>query len=134
MSNDFTAFAGGDVVDSQGEVGVPDWKANLTAIYALDAWKFAWSTRYIQGVNVENDSVDAFGTIGTYLYHDAQVRFAFGDERQFTAFVGIDNVFDKEPPFLGQGVPGDVTGTNTALDVYDAIRRYWYLGFEVALR
>ena len=134
MSNDFTPFAGGEVVDSQGEVGVPDWKANFTVTYALDAWNFAWSTRYIQGVNVENDSVDAFGTIGTYLYHDAQARFAFGDERQFTAFVGIDNVFDKEPPFLGQGVPGDVTGTNTASDVYDAIRRYWYLGFEVALR
>lgn len=134
LSNDFTPFAGGDVVDSQGEIGVPDWKANLTATYTLSAWNFAWSTRYIHRVNVENDSVDAFGALGTYLYHDVQARFAFGDEKKYKAFVGIDNVFDKEPPFLGQGVPGDVTGTNTASDVYDAIRRYWYLGFEVSLR
>ena len=133
MSNDFIPFDGGEVIDNQGEIGYPDWKANLTARYQFDAWSASWSTRYIRSVNVENDSVEAFGKIGSYLYHDVQARYVFGDERRYTAFVGIDNVFDKEPPFLGQGIPGDVTGTNTAADVYDAIRRYWYVGFELAL-
>lgn len=133
ISNDFLPFVGGEVVDSQGEIGVPDWKANFTAQYVLEDWSVAWSTRYIDGVNVENDSIDAFGKLGSYIYNDIHVRYVFGDDRNYTAFVGIDNVFDKEPPFLGQGVPGDVTGTNTAADVYDAIRRYWYVGFEVAL-
>ncbi|MBL6824189.1 MAG: TonB-dependent receptor, partial [Luminiphilus sp.] len=133
ISNDFLPFVGGEVVDSQGEIGVPDWKANFTAQYVLEDWSVAWSTRYIDGVNVENDSIDAFGKLGSYVYNDIYVRYVFGDDRNYTAFVGIDNVFDKEPPFLGQGVPGDVTGTNTAADVYDAIRRYWYVGFEVAL-
>ena len=129
MSNDFIPFAGGNVVDSQGEIGVPDWKANLNASYLLDDWSFAWTTRYIDGVNIENDQL-ALGTISSYVYNDVQARYHFGDNNQFTAFVGIENVFDKEPPFLGQGIPGDVTGTNTAADVYDAIRRFWYLGFN----
>ena len=129
ISNDFVPFAGGDVVDSQGEIGVPDLKANLTATYIMDDWSFAWSARYIDGVNVENDQIDAFGTIASYTYNDVQARYHFGDNQQYTAFVGIENVFDKEPPILGQGVPGDVTGTNTASDIYDAIRRYWYVGF-----
>lgn len=129
MSNDFVPFSGGNVVDSQGEIGVPDLKANLTATYRLDDWSLQWATRYIQGVNVENDQIDAFGTISSYTYNDVQARYHFGGNDQYTAFVGIENVFDKEPPFLGQGIPGDVTGTNTAADVYDAIRRYWYVGF-----
>jgi len=130
MSNDFVPFSGGDVVDSQGEIGVPDWKGNLTSTYLMDNWSLAWSVRYIDGVNVENDSIDAFGTLSSYAYHDLQARFHFGSNDQYTAFVGIDNALDKEPPFLGQGTPGDVTGTNTAADVYDALRRYWYVGLK----
>jgi len=130
MSNDFIPFEGGDLVDSQGEIGVPDWKANLGATYQTDNWSLAWTMRYIDGVNVENDSIDAFGTLPSYTYHDLQARYRFGSNDQYTAFVGIDNVLDKEPPFLGQGIPGDVTGTNTAADVYDSIRRYWYVGFK----
>jgi outer membrane receptor protein involved in Fe transport len=129
MSNDFVPFEGGNIVDSQGEIGVPDWKANLNVTYLLDDWSFAWTTRYIDGVNIENDQL-ALGTISSYNYNDVQARYHFGDNNQYTAFVGIENVFDKKPPFLGQGIPGDVTGTNTAADVYDAIRRYWYFGFS----
>ena len=129
MSNDFVPFAGGNIVDSQNEIGAPDWKANLTSTYLMDDWNIAWSMRYIHGVNKENDQL-ALGTIGAYTYHDLQARYSFGGDGQYTAFVGIDNVFDKNPPFLGQGIPGDVTGANTAADVYDAIRRYWYVGFR----
>ncbi len=131
MSNDFIPFEGGAVVDDQGEIGVPDWKANFNATYLLDDWSLNWAARYIHGVNVENDQA-VFGTVSSFVYHDLQARYSFGSNNQFTAFVGIDNVLDKEPPFLGQQVPGDVTGTNTAADVYDAIRRYWYLGFNAS--
>lgn len=124
----FTPFEGGEVVDSLGEIGSPEWKANANITYAWNDLTVNWSTRYIDGVNIENDQLD-FGTIGSYLYHDIQARYAFNDG-QYEVFVGVDNVFDKEPPVLGQGIPGDVTGTNTAADVYDAIRTYWYVGFE----
>ncbi len=130
MANDFVPFAGGNIVDSQGEVGVPDWKINFASTYILDNMSFAWSTRYIGDVNVENDSISAFGTIPSYTYHDLQARYSFGADRQYDVFLGVDNVFDKEPPFLGQGIPGDITGTNTASDVYDVIRRFYYVGFR----
>jgi len=130
LANDFVPFAGGNVVDSQGEIGVPDWKINLSSTYLLDNMSFAWSTRYIYGVNIENDSIAAFGTIGSFTYHDLQARYSFGGDGQYDVFLGVDNVFDRKPPFLGQGIPGDVTGTNTAADVYDAIRRYFYVGFR----
>jgi iron complex outermembrane receptor protein len=51
INNDFVPFVGGEVVDSQGQVGVPDLKANLNATYTLDDMLFAYTVRYIDGVN-----------------------------------------------------------------------------------
>lgn len=128
---DFIPFEGGDVVDDLGEIGVPKLKINGTLTYRLDRLTVGWSTRYIKGVNVDNDNPSAGpGTIGDYLYNDIQVRYALGEDGQYELYAGIDNIFDKAPPELGQGVNGDVTGTNTAADIYDAIRRYGYVGFK----
>ncbi|MEC4726018.1 TonB-dependent receptor [Shewanella sp. D64] len=129
LSNDFVPFTGGEVVDSQGEIGAPDLKANFNIIYSLEDLKLAWTVRYIEGVNVENDSVEAFGTLPTYVYHNMQARYHFNDNLEL--YAGANNVFDKKPPFLGQGVPGDATGTNTASDVYDVFGRYYYGGIKV---
>ncbi|TRY31355.1 TonB-dependent receptor plug domain-containing protein [Aliiglaciecola sp. M165] len=131
LSNDFLPFSGGETVDSQGEIGAPDWKVNLNATYLWDEFIFSWSTRYLDRVFVENDQKENFGEIGSYAYHDFQMRYALGENGNYELYAGVDNIFDKEPPFLGQGVPGDITGTNTASDVYDAIRRYYYFGFQV---
>lgn len=131
LSNDFLPFAGGDPVDSQGEIGAPDWKVNLNAVYSFDEFVVSWSTRYLDRVFVENDQKENFGQIGSYVYHDLQGRYTFGEDGNYEVYAGVDNLFDKEPPLLGQGTPGDITGTNTASDVYDAVRRYYYVGFQV---
>ncbi|RDV25130.1 TonB-dependent receptor [Alteromonas aestuariivivens] len=127
--NEYTPFIGGEPVDSQGEIGVPDLRVNAGLTYQWEDLTVNWSTRYIDRVNIENDRLD-FGEIGTYLYHDIQARYVLDAEGKYEVYAGIDNIFDKEPPVLGQGIPGDVTGTNTAADVYDAIRTYWYVGVE----
>lgn len=132
MSNDFVPFTGGETVDSLGEIGVPELKVNANLTYSMDNLTVAWSTRYIDEVYVENDSKEAFGKVDSYLYHDLQVRYALGDEGQYEVYAGVDNLLDEEPPELGQGIPGDITGTNTAADVYDAIRRYYYAGFKIS--
>ncbi|TMM46809.1 TonB-dependent receptor plug domain-containing protein [Colwellia ponticola] len=129
LTNDYVPFVGGEVVDSQGEIGVPDLKANLSATYTIDDVLLSYTLRYIDGVNVENDQVETFGTISSYTYHNLHARYNFGDHYQL--YVGIDNLFDKTPPLLGQGVPGDVTGTNTAADVYDVMGRYYYAGLKI---
>lgn len=129
--NEFTPFEGGEVVDSQGEIGVPDLRVNIGLTYTWEDLTVNWSTRFIDRVNVENDR-PAFGEIGSYVYHDIQARYTLDEDGKYEVYAGIDNLFDKEPPFLGQGVPGDVTGTNTASDVYDAIRTYWYVGIEAS--
>lgn len=131
MENDFIPFEGGNIVDSQGEVGVPDWKVNGNVVFDWQRLRAGWSTRFIGGVNVENDNA-GFGTIDSFFYHDLYVQYQIDEDGKYEFFAGIDNIMDKEPPFLGQGVPGDVTGTNTAADIYDPIGRFFYGGFRLS--
>ena len=128
---EFTPFIGGEVIDNLNEIGSPKLKVNGTLTYDIGNFRFGWSSRYISGVNVDNDNPSSGpGTVGAYLYNDIQVRYTLDEDGQYEVFAGIDNLFDKEPPFLGQGVPGDITGTNTASDVYDVVRRFGYVGIK----
>lgn len=129
IENDFIPFAGGSPVDSQGEIGVPDWKVNATALIDWQNVRVGWSTRYIDQVNIENDQ-PVLGSLDAHWYNDIHARYVLDADGSYEVFAGIDNLFDKKPPFLGQGVPGDVTGTNTAADVYDVVGRYGYVGFK----
>ena len=125
--NDFVPFEGGETVDSLGEIGVPELKVNSTLIADWNDFRFGWSLRYLDEVNIENDRLN-LGTVDQYFYNDVYGSYDFGDAGQYTLYGGVDNLFDELPPELGQGVPGDVTGTNTAADVYDVYGRAFFVG------
>jgi len=68
------------------------------------------------------------------LYHDVQARVRTGENDRFELFLGVDNLFDRKPPILEDGlyVGGiSITGTTTAADVYDPIGRRFYAGVQV---
>lgn len=81
------------------------------------------------------DSASAYATtnLGDYVrtvdsasYVDLYGSYNFEDKG--TVFVGIDNVFDEEPP-----VSVDGFNDNTDVRTFDTIGRYYYLGFKVSL-
>jgi outer membrane receptor protein involved in Fe transport len=41
--------------------------------------------------------------IPAVAYLDLGVRYAFGAEKQFTVYLNVDNVFDKDPPLPAPG-------------------------------
>jgi len=128
IDNNFLPFEGGEIIDNAGEIGSSDWKINGTLVASWDNWQVGWSTRFIDGANIDNDNLERFGTVSSEVYNDINVEYSVGNEERYSFYAGVDNIFDAEPPFLGQGTPGDVTGTNTAADVYDAIGRSVYVG------
>ena len=71
--------------------------------------------------------------IEPYLYNDVQVRYNFGAAQNYDVFFGVDNLFNKKPPLIGQNGVSNVTGTETAADSYDPIGRFFYFGFEAKL-
>jgi len=68
--------------------------------------------------------------IPAYTYHDLQGKVAFGEDRRFEFYVGVDNMLDKQPPFI-LGGNNQWPGTNTVADTYDLLGRMFYAGVTV---
>jgi iron complex outermembrane recepter protein len=85
----------------------------------------AW--RYIGGVDQEFTNLPP-----TYL--DAQNYFDLAGSWQATEWLnvraGVNNLLDKEPPFVPQGITARENG-NTYPSAYDALGQYWFLAGSV---
>ncbi|WP_340314390.1 TonB-dependent receptor plug domain-containing protein [Rhizorhabdus argentea] len=131
-------------------------KINATINYSFGPISLNWTTTYLSKmVDTPVDEFDPAGTldflinsagltpeqaaravshnnIKARLYHDVQLRARAGDKEQFEFFVGVDNLFDRKPPILEDGLFfGSITGTTTAADVYDPFGRRFYAGVQV---
>jgi len=120
-----------------GEIGAAKDKASLRLAYNLGQWGLTTETTYIAKSSLDNTFLagfdDAAGNslkpgalgVGARTYTDLNLSYTFGKTR---LYFGVDNAFGSTPPLIPSGVPGNVTGTATAADVYDAIGRRYYVG------
>jgi outer membrane receptor protein involved in Fe transport len=120
--------AGGDIDGSPRNSGL------LTLGYSLGAFSATWNTTYIGKSSLDDQFLAGFDMgrgsvgIGSYMYHDVQVGFKAHENVEI--YAGALNVFDKDPPPIISGLPGNETGTETASSVYDAIGIEAYVGFR----
>jgi len=122
----------GDITEQAGDFGAPKNKWTLDTTYRDDKIQLNYELRYIgqQTYDVTSPGTPHFANV---FYSDISARYQF--TKKISAYVGVHNLFDRQPPQLdqayqqtGAGVATGVTGTNTVPDVYDAIGRYIYLG------
>jgi outer membrane receptor protein involved in Fe transport len=133
-------FPGTPIVDNRGELSGDGrlgagfkHRANASITYEVSDITFFWRANFLSKIKdtknqAESDLSPEVNSIGAYMYHDAQVRFAAGSQKQYEFFFGVDNVFNKKPPVLGQLASSQITGTETAADTYDPIGRALYAG------
>jgi len=111
-------------------------RATMTLGYVLHDFEASWKINYLSAIQ---DTTPANGilfqqwnNVPAYTYHDVQARYTFPvGKSKLTTYLGVNNVFNKKPPFLPGAYASDVTGTNTAADSYDVIGVFWYGGFKV---
>jgi outer membrane receptor protein involved in Fe transport len=122
-------------LNSAGRLGA-GFRHRATAMlnYSVGGLDVVWTSRFLS--STEDTKVDpsldpALNRIGSYVYHDVQMRYSFPWLQRVEAYAGVDNVFDKQPPVIGQDGASNVTGTETAADTYDAIGRFIYAGVQV---
>ncbi|MGL5838934.1 MAG: TonB-dependent receptor plug domain-containing protein [Sphingorhabdus sp.] len=124
-------------LDGEGRLGAGfKHKATARIGYNFDNVTLSWQANYLGKIQdtlggYGDPALDDLNRVGSFLYHDAQVRFDVDPDKQFEFYVGVDNVFDKKPPFLPSGFASNVTGTETAADTYDPFGRRWYAGARV---
>lgn len=103
----------------------PKWRHIVSAGYSWDRYKVGMRWRHVGGMDykdVDGTALDNVIWIGdgvpSYNYLDLNGSVSFG---QATVSLGVNNVFDKEPPFVGTS--GLLANANN-LGGYDQVGRY----------
>jgi len=129
-----TPFAGGPVSDELGQAD----------IYASEQLGTGFKDQFTFNLNYATGPVElhyrlkyygpvkaSFGataiSIPSYTYSDFQVKFDV--EKRFELYAGVNNAFDKQPPFIIGG-NSQWPGTNTVADTYDLFGRMFYAGVK----
>ena len=125
LTHENTAFDGAETEVLLGKItadrgSYAKWKSNIQASIATQDWKFNYSIRYIGKADDENGGGPIGSSVPSIFYHDIQASYAISDDLVFSA--GIDNIFDKQPPFLTS-----TNDANTDVFTYDTIGRRGYV-------
>jgi outer membrane receptor protein involved in Fe transport len=103
-------------------------KTRLTWTTPLNGFNVSVDWRYIGAVNVDTGATGAADShIPEYSYFDVAMQYRVKDK--YTFRVGVNNIFDLDPPIIGSGeLPATVGNGNTFPQVYDSLGRYIFLG------
>ncbi|WP_375289553.1 TonB-dependent receptor domain-containing protein [Qipengyuania sp.] len=133
--NDYTPLAGEDVDPAAGEIGTPEDKFTANVAYGNDDFRLTFTGTYIGRSYEDQNFCAAFDAepkcvgVGAEFYLDTQATFYASDILEF--YVGADNLLDNDAPNLLSGTTFNVTGTDTAADVYDVFGRRYYFGVRM---
>ncbi|MFO6445814.1 TonB-dependent receptor domain-containing protein [Erythrobacter sp. NE805] len=129
---DFFSLPTEDPDRSDGEIGTAKDRFTANAAYQNDDLRLTFTGTFI-GASYVDDQFDGPRAykVGAEFYLDSQLNFFAGDKYEF--FVGVDNLLDNKAPNILTQIPGNVTGSDTAADVYDVFGRRYYAGIRLKL-
>jgi iron complex outermembrane receptor protein len=114
-------------------------RATFTAVYDIAGLEATWRVNYLSSINDTNPTAGntvispLYNHVPAYVYNDVQLRYTFAGKTKTAVYVGANNLFNKQPPFLPGGMASEITGTETAADTYDVFGVFLYAGVEVKL-
>lgn len=121
---DVRPFQGADDINYAGKItggrgSYTQWRSFGSLTLARGPWSGSYSVQYVGSA----DDINAKpGDIGDHApsvtYHNAQAKYAVS--KSFDVAVGVDNLFDKAPPFIQSW-----TDANTDTMTYDLMGRRW---------
>jgi len=125
LTHENTAFAGAETEVLVGKItsdrgSFTKWKSAVNASIEQTSWQAAYSIRYIGGADDENGGGPIGSSVPSIIYHDIQGSYLL--DEGLTLSVGIDNLFDKQPPYLTSW-----NDANTDVFTYDTVGRRGYL-------
>jgi outer membrane receptor protein involved in Fe transport len=98
------------------------YRSTLAVRLDTGPWSAGWTSRYLDGGKVPGSAVAFESKAPGVFYHDVVASWT---HEPATVRIGIDNLFDRRPPALMDGV------SNTNLASYDVVGRFFYLNTSV---
>jgi len=127
-------FPGSGTRDMKGTAGdedgfgvFPEWRWNATAAVSSQAWRFAYTLRWIDSARdlLRPANITDAPKADSILYQDLMGSYTW---RQTTLSLGIENLADEDPPRFHSAF-----NANTAPGVYDVVGRKLWLRLQVTL-
>jgi iron complex outermembrane recepter protein len=113
----------------------PDWRHTLRSTFSRDWYSVSARWRHVGGMDYENQDgtpgttdqilVGLGGGLGSYNFFDLSGSFDVIDNVNLT--VGINNIFDKEPPMVG----GTLQLNANSIGGYDQLGRFMFANVNV---
>lgn len=142
--NDTAPGQTGDVINhlagmyNNGYGNYTRWRGVGMLNWSTGPWSATWKMRYFGALNVgSRNTTESFSADGgipnvvlrvpTMIYNDLAVAYNIA-QWNTTLNVGVDNLFDKQPPLMYQN---NVLNANTDVNTYDTIGRYFFAGVTV---
>ncbi|MGI5309795.1 TonB-dependent receptor domain-containing protein [Rheinheimera sp. WS51] len=127
LTHESTPFRGQPTIDKVGDItedqgSYTEWRSNFSYSVMTDVWSATYSLRYIGSADDVNGSdLDPLGkSVGSVTYSDVSASWYFNDDLTFSA--GVDNIFDKNAPYLTSW-----NDANTDVMTYDLLGRRGYV-------
>lgn len=118
-----------------GEIGTARDRFTANIGYQEEKFGITFTGTYI-GKSYEDELLLAEYELGpkdvsvpAEFYLDTQMTYRPADAFEF--FFGVDNLLDNKAPNILSGSPFNVTGSDTAADVYDVFGRRYYAGVRL---
>lgn len=130
----------------KGEIGTATDRVNASVGFSQEDWSLSFTGNYIGKSYEDNSYIDQInaarannGMTGTITKHDIATPAQFYLDTQLKIFptdnyefyFGVDNLLDNKAPKLLSGTTYNVTGSDTAADVYDIFGRRYYAGVRL---
>ncbi|MBB4632059.1 TonB-dependent receptor plug domain-containing protein [Sphingosinicella soli] len=123
VDNGILTIEGAGYLGSQATYLIPKWRGTLSATYESETFGADIRTRYVDGggyapANVLAGQGDGVG-ISSRWYFDlgARVYIPYGDDKKFTVYGSVQNLFDRAPAVAAVSSP-----------YHDLIGRYFTVG------
>ncbi|MCX2796265.1 TonB-dependent receptor [Microbulbifer thermotolerans] len=113
---------------SGGAGSLPKWKANTGIYWKKGPWEGGYTVHFVSALeeSFTLDNTRITRKIDSWTTHDLQVAYALPGGLRIA--VGIDNLFDREPPFAATAFNDNFDGRT-----YDLSGRYWYTTLAYSL-
>ena len=111
---------------------MPKWKHMATVTLGGEAWELSGRWRFI-GKTSQDAGTDILASkLHAFSYFDATASFEVA--KQFTLRMGVQNIFDKNPPLVGAGAGSTAfNAANTFPATYDALGTTFFAGITAKM-
>ncbi|MFN3818052.1 TonB-dependent receptor domain-containing protein [Blastomonas sp.] len=126
-------ITGSNVIDFNGEYGFPEWKGRASATWNFQPFDLTGTLTYFSSMQRDVQPVQPEDNRATtkapdFFLFNMQAGYELREGMRF--FVGIDNLFDRQPPYLPETRAGGA-GSFTGVEIYPVTGQFFYTGVKL---